>query len=406
MLILPATAFAFGRDLTLNPSSVTFSTNTSNVCLASHQACLIEGKLVRIYATVDNLSQEDLRGVVRFFDAKEQIQGDQPVSVIASRNDSVFVDWNPDAGEHNIKVVLIPFDAKDDDPANNTVSKTVTVLADFDRDGIPNISDPDDDNDGVADDKDAFPLNKNEWTDSDGDTIGNNKDDDDDNDGVKDSEDAMPLNANETLDTDKDGIGNNEDTDDDGDGISDLDELKQNIDPLNPDTDGDKVNDKEDAYPLDPTQAYDYDRDGISDAMDPDADNDGIPKDKDVNDTNLGPEINITSNGEKTVRFVFPDEPVSFETTNSIDPDGKIAKSEWTLNDEKTTGPKLDTKFLKTGIFAIGITLTDDKGESSNKTITVYAIPRVLPWITVGLGFIIIILALFTVFSYSKRRNL
>ena len=48
---------------------------------------------------------------------------------------------------------------------------------------------------------------------------------DDDNDGVADSEDAFPLVSTETLDTDGDGIGNNTDTDDDGDGISDADDL-------------------------------------------------------------------------------------------------------------------------------------------------------------------------------------
>jgi len=44
---------------------------------------------------------------------------------------------------------------------------------------------------------------------------------DDDNDGVEDINDAFPLDPFEQLDTDGDGIGNNRDTDDDGDGILD-----------------------------------------------------------------------------------------------------------------------------------------------------------------------------------------
>ena len=44
------------------------------------------------------------------------------------------------------------------------------------------------------------------------DGIGNNNaDKDDDNDGVEDKKDAFPLDDTENLDTDKDGIGNNAD---------------------------------------------------------------------------------------------------------------------------------------------------------------------------------------------------
>ena len=42
-----------------------------------------------------------------------------------------------------------------------------------------------------------------------------------DNDGVLDGVDAFPLDATESVDTDSDGIGNNSDTDDDGDFDSD-----------------------------------------------------------------------------------------------------------------------------------------------------------------------------------------
>jgi hypothetical protein len=55
------------------------------------------------------------------------------------------------------------------------------------------------------------------------------EDTDDDNDGVPDVSDAFPLNAAESLDTDSDGIGNNTDLDDDNDGIPDY----IDADPLN-----------------------------------------------------------------------------------------------------------------------------------------------------------------------------
>ncbi|MDA8950423.1 hypothetical protein N9H70_07090, partial [Pseudomonadales bacterium] len=88
------------------------------------------------------------------------------------------------------------------------------ALPDFDEDGIPNITDPDDDNDGVNDGKDVFPLDETEILDTDGDGIGNNKDADDDGDGVLDDNDAFLLDPKESVDTDTDGIGNNADTDD------------------------------------------------------------------------------------------------------------------------------------------------------------------------------------------------
>ena len=92
---------------------------------------------------------------------------------------------------------------------------------DTDGDGTADCNDDDDDNDGVADSLDAFPLDAGESVDTDGDGQGNNADADDDNDGVADSLDAFPLDAAESADTDGDGQGNNADTDDDGDGTDD-----------------------------------------------------------------------------------------------------------------------------------------------------------------------------------------
>ncbi|MDF4702091.1 hypothetical protein P3528_25610, partial [Vibrio parahaemolyticus] len=59
-------------------------------------------------------------------------------------------------------------------------------------------------------------------------------DTDDDNDGALDGDDAFPLNPEETTDTDKDGIGNNADTDDDNDGILDIDDSNPTVPDLNP----------------------------------------------------------------------------------------------------------------------------------------------------------------------------
>jgi hypothetical protein len=79
---------------------------------------------------------------------------------------------------------------------------------DTDGDGISNADDRDDDNDGYADELDAFPLNAGEWLDSDGDGIGNNSD-------------AFPTDPAEQADADGDGIGDNADIDADNDSIPD-----------------------------------------------------------------------------------------------------------------------------------------------------------------------------------------
>ena len=129
---------------------------------------------------------------------------------------------------------------------------------DIDKDGQPNHLDLDNDNDGVNNDEDAFPLEPEEWRDRDGDWIGDNMDADDNNDGIGDDEnknsipdydeldfdgdkvdraksipwDAFPFNPTEWRDTDGDGIGDNQDQDDDNDGWSDIEEQKQGTHPL------------------------------------------------------------------------------------------------------------------------------------------------------------------------------
>ena len=130
---------------------------------------------------------------------------------------------------------------------------------DIDNDGLANDEDPDDDNDGVPDTIDAFPLDPEEWADKDADLIGDNMDADINADGIGDDKnhngipdflemdydgdgvpkanavpwDAFPFDPKEWRDTDGDGIGDNADTDKDGDGWSDAEEKKAGTDPLN-----------------------------------------------------------------------------------------------------------------------------------------------------------------------------
>jgi len=105
--------------------------------------------------------------------------------------------------------------------------------------------------------------------DTDGDGVKDDVDTDDDNDGIPDVDDAFPLDPSESVDTDFDGIGNNEDEDDDGDTVSDIDEEANGTDPLLADTDADGTGDGVDNCPTIPNaDQADSDSNGVGDLCD------------------------------------------------------------------------------------------------------------------------------------------
>jgi hypothetical protein len=208
---------------------------------------------------------------------------------------------------------------------NNDQTLINFTFHDFDADGLKDLIDPDDDNDGVLDTADAYSLVAiGDLLDSDADgapndcdencvALGMTADSDDDNDGLADSSDAYPLVAiGELLDTDNDGAPNDcdencvalgmaADSDDDNDGLADtadaypLVAIGDYVDTDNDgapdlcnaacislgmaadaDDDNDGVLDVDDAFPLDPTQSQnstqqkvknDVDGDGNSDLL-------------------------------------------------------------------------------------------------------------------------------------------
>ena len=104
-----------------------------------------------------------------------------------------------------------------------------SVPIDLDGDSLCDLVDVDDDNDGVSDENDAFPLNGTEWIDTDGDGFGDNADVDDDGDGWIDSmEDSCQTDSTSSNDVPDDIDGDGEcdyiDEDDDGDGWKDEEE--------------------------------------------------------------------------------------------------------------------------------------------------------------------------------------
>ena len=168
--------------------------------------------------------------------ATDNVDGDISDNIVVTSNvdttqlGSYAVRYNVQDGNGNAAIEVIRNVTVEDvdtdgdgilDANDNCVSEPNSDQLDTDGDAVGNVCDLDDDNDGVVDNEDAFPLDGTESVDTDSDGIGNNADQDDDGDGVVDILDAFPLDPSETMDTDLDGIGNNADTDDDNDGVLD-----------------------------------------------------------------------------------------------------------------------------------------------------------------------------------------
>ena len=109
---------------------------------------------------------------------------------------------------------------------------------------------------------------------------GTHRDHDDDGDGVDDLSDAFPLDGSEATDFDGDGIGDNADLDDDGDGWFDIMETQCGFDPLNS-----------------TSMPSDNDEDGLCDSIDPDDDNDGYADEFDEFPHDAGEWVDTDSDG-------------------------------------------------------------------------------------------------------------
>jgi len=226
-------------------------------------------------------------------------------------------DTVPDAQDTNPlnKFVCLDVDADTcDDCSVAGLPQPANDGTDTDADGLCNLGDPDDDDDGILDDGDAsgtigdnpckggntvhcddncrLDVNPGQ-ADGDGDGVGDVCDFDLDGDGVPDSVDNCPQDYNPGQeDMDHDSVGDVCDPDRDGDGIDNIADNCPNIpnpgqedrdndnigDVCDPDRDGDGIGNVADNCPDDYNPGQENsDSDGLGDACDPDDDNDGVP---------------------------------------------------------------------------------------------------------------------------------
>ena len=250
----------------------------------------------------------------------------------------------------------------------------------------------DSDGDGCRDsDEDAFPSDPTESVDTDGDRVGDNAD-------------AFPSDPTESVDTDGDRVGNNADacdepggltgwtsdgsTDSDGDGCRDSDEDAFPTDPTESvDTDRDGVGDNADAFPEDPTESMDTDRDGVGDNADAfpadptesvDTDNDGVGDNADAFPNDPTESMDTDGDGIGNNADAFPtDSTLSAFTVSGLRviPDVSNATLIWDNPDADIAKISISYKLSTAANFGTPIPIMDDARIARNETDVMGMIP-------------------------------
>lgn len=144
MLITPLVPVqASSVDVGLKSNSIKFSKDSDT---------FIAGETVRVYVSAAIYSGDDATANILIFRDNQKI-GDKPISLIAGGlEDGVFADFVVPEHDFRMYFELKGIDPVDTNSSNNQLLAPIQkVDIDTDGDGIGNLSDPDDDNDGLMD---------------------------------------------------------------------------------------------------------------------------------------------------------------------------------------------------------------------------------------------------------------
>ena len=195
-----------------------------------------------------------------------------------------YIVYTPDADYVGLDSFTYTIEDSNGDMSTATVS--IEVLVDTDGDGVPDLYDIDDDNDGIIDTAEGNGLD-----DSDNDGIVDSLDIDADNDGIPDNVEAQPTDsyvAPSGIDVDGNGLDDiYENNPGDGGGITPVNTDGTDLpDFLDTDSDNDNVPDR--------IEGNDANHDGIADVtlLNSDEDQDGLDDGYEGADTNDGFDVN------------------------------------------------------------------------------------------------------------------